>query len=94
MAYCQQRDDEVFSQGTCQKNVNSELYDKWDHVRSTISNWMWSWSDDRCKTEEEFNLSKALFLNYIKSAEVQEALGEDGAMQLQDIRTPSDVTFT
>jgi hypothetical protein len=46
MAYCQQRDDEVFSQGTCQKYVNRELYDKWDHVRSTISNWMWSWSDD------------------------------------------------
>jgi hypothetical protein len=36
--------------------VNRELYDKWDHVRSTISNWMWSWSDDWCETEEEFNV--------------------------------------
>jgi hypothetical protein len=34
--------------------------------------------------QKKSSMSKALFLNYIKSAEVQEALGEDGAMQLQD----------
>jgi hypothetical protein len=73
-----------FPKALAKKNVNRELFDKWDNVHATVSNWIWSWSDDQCETEEEFNLSKALFLTYIKSEKVKEALGEDGAMQLQD----------
>jgi hypothetical protein len=47
-------------------------------VGLTVQSWLFSWSDDRCGTKEEILLSKALFLDYIQSKEVKEALGQHG----------------
>jgi hypothetical protein len=73
-----------FPKPLARKNVDLDLFQKWDKVRVTIRRWLFSWSDDRCKTQEEFLLSKSIFLNYIQSDEVKEALGPHGFDQLQE----------
>jgi hypothetical protein len=73
-----------FPKPLARKNVDLELYNKWDRVRLTVRSWLFSWSDERCETKEEFMLSKALFLDYIQSDTVKEALGTHGFDQLQD----------
>jgi hypothetical protein len=65
---------------TCKPGVVSEG----ELVKATVQNWIWSWSDSRCETEEEFLLSKALFLKFIASNQVQKALGPQGIEQLED----------
>jgi hypothetical protein len=77
--------DKYFPKPLCRKNVNQELYQKWEIVKEAMQNWIWSWSDSRCESEEEYLLSKALFLKFIASIDVQqEALGSQGSEQLQD----------
>jgi hypothetical protein len=73
-----------FPKPLARKNVDIDLYNKWEKMRVIVRRWLFSWSDDRCETHEEFLLSKALFLNYIQSDEVKEALGPHGFDQLQE----------
>jgi hypothetical protein len=47
-------------------------------VRKTIREWLWSWSQDICETEEEFELSKALFDVYMNSDTVARAFNPVG----------------
>jgi MULE transposase domain/SWIM zinc finger len=37
-------------------------------VKATIRQWLWSWSQSACETEEEYALSKALLLAYLSSS--------------------------
>lgn len=76
--------DKYFPRPLCRKHANQELYEKWELVKATIQNWIWSWSDSRCKTEEESLLSKALFLKFLESSQVLQALGEEGVEQLKE----------
>jgi hypothetical protein len=76
--------DKYFPKPLCRKHANQELYQRWELVKATVQNWIWSWSDSRCETEEEFLLSKALFLKFIASNQVQQALGPQGVEQLED----------
>jgi hypothetical protein len=76
--------DKHFPRPPCRKNSNHELYQKWELVKDVIQNWIWSWSDARCETKEEFLLSKALFLKYMLSNQVEEALGQEGVSQLKE----------
>jgi hypothetical protein len=69
--------DKHFPMPPCRKNLNHELYQKLELVKDVIQNWIWSWSDARCETKEEFLLSKALFPKYILSNLVEEALGQE-----------------
>jgi hypothetical protein len=73
-----------FPKPLARKNVELDFFQKWDKVRVTVRRWLFSWPDDRCKTQEEFLLSKALFLKYIQSDGVKEALGPHGFDQLQE----------
>ena len=43
-------------------------------ITSNIRNWMFSWTSSTCETEEEFKISKALFLKYVVSQSVTDAL--------------------
>jgi hypothetical protein len=76
--------DKYFPKPLCRKHANHKLYLKWESVKLDKQNWIWSWSDSRCKTEEEFKLLKALFIKYMASHKVQEALGQQGIKQLHE----------
>jgi hypothetical protein len=76
--------DKYFPKPLCRKHANQELYQRWELVKATVQNWIWSWSDSRCEMEEEFLMSKALFLQFIASNQVQQALGPQGVEQLED----------
>jgi hypothetical protein len=76
--------DKYFPKPRYRKNINNELCHKWECVKMDVQNWIWSWSDSRCESEEEFRLSKALFIRYMASNQVREALGEEGMEQLHD----------
>jgi hypothetical protein len=76
--------DKYFPKPLCRKNADYDLYRKWEVVKADVQNWIWSWSDSRCETKEEFQLSKDLFIKYLASNKVKEALGQEGVEQLHD----------
>jgi hypothetical protein len=76
--------NKYFPKPLCRKNADYDLYRKWEVVKADVQNWIWSWSDSRCETKEEFQLSKDLFIKYLASNKVKEALGQEGVEQLHD----------
>jgi hypothetical protein len=68
----------------CKKSKRS-IYEAWEKVQLSVRQWMWSWAESCCETEEELQLSKALFLTFVQSDDVREALGGAAAVeQLKD----------
>ena len=59
-----------------------EIYDK---AESQVKQFLWSWAEPACETEEEFRLSSALFLQLLDSDQFAAAMQTTGAVdQVKD----------
>lgn len=65
------------------KGRQGDLYEKFKKVQLSVRHWMWSWAEKDCESEEEYVLSKALFLSYVASTYVGNTLGAAGVEDLQ-----------
>lgn len=52
-------------------------------TKDAVRHWMFSWASPQCETAEEYQLSKALFLSYLDSVEVLDALGPDDVVNVK-----------
>jgi MULE transposase domain/SWIM zinc finger len=48
----------------------NEDFTRYESLKFMVRRWIWSWAENYCETEDEFQLSKALFCVYMKKKEV------------------------
>jgi hypothetical protein len=67
------------------KTVAQSMQVEFEAIKKTIHTWMYTWAwPGNCETEEEFLVSKALFMKYLNSQHVLDVLGEANVTKIKD----------
>lgn len=66
------------------KGRQGDRFDKFKQIQLSVKQWMWSWAEPKCEIEEEYLLSKTLFLDYVGSGSGVETLGSPNVEEVQD----------
>lgn len=57
--------------------IEKRLQKRYETIQANISDWIYSWMDDRTETEEEYEVSKALLLQYLSSDDFLDVCGSN-----------------
>jgi hypothetical protein len=70
--------------GPKKTSVPKPMRKPFDVKTHEIRNWMYSWMKPKCETEEEYIISKALFIAYLQSDEALRVLNESNCRTILD----------